>query len=110
MLKKYSSMEVEKVAKVFAIDMDDTLTKTTCWTPEDCLNAEPRQEVIDKVNSLKDYIIINTARADHLIPATIKWLRKHNVKYYGINNQKIPATYYVDDKNMTINQFLKGDF
>ncbi len=110
MLKKYSSSEVKRQVKVFAIDCDDTLTKETCWTPKDCLNAEPNQEVIDKVNSLKDYIIINTARADHLIPATIKWLRKHNVKYHGINNQKIPAAYYVDDKALLIDDFLKGDF
>ncbi len=110
MLKKYSNSEVGKVAEVFAIDMDATLTKSVCWTPQECLDAEPNQEMIDKVNSLYAYIIINTARTDELIPATIKWLRKHNVKYHGINNQKIPATYYVDDKNLTINQFLKGEY
>ncbi len=110
MLKKSLSSEVVKMAKVYGIDMDDTLTKCTCWTPEQCLEAEPNQEVIDKVNSLNDYIIINTARADELIPATIKWLRKHNVKYHGINNQKIPLSYYVDDKSVTIEQFLKGEY
>jgi uncharacterized HAD superfamily protein len=99
------------MAKLFAIDMDGTLTNSVCWTPEECLNAEPNQEMIDKVNSLRNvYIIINTARVDSIIPATIQWLRKHNVKYHGINNQKIPATYYVDDKNLTIDQFLKGEY
>ena len=97
------------MSKMYCIDMDGTLTKKVCWTPEECLEAEPRQEVIDRVNSLKNsWIIIFTARTDELIPASIKWLRKHNVKYHGITNQKIPASYYVDDKNLSIEQFIKG--
>jgi uncharacterized HAD superfamily protein len=95
------------MCRLFAVDMDGTLTKSVCWTVEECLNAEPNQKVVDKVNSLKNcYIIINTARVDELIPATIVWLKKHNVKYHGINNQKIPADYYIDDKNISIDDFL----
>ena len=98
-----------KVAKMYCIDCDQTLTKEVCWTPEQCLNAEPRQDVIDRVNSLKNvWIVVWTARTDELIPATIKWLRKHNVKYHAISNQKIPGDYYIDDRNLTIEQFIKG--
>ena len=97
------------MAKLYAVDCDGTLTSSMCWTPEECLEAEPRKEVIDRVNSLKGvWIIIYTARADELIPATIKWLCKYNVKYHAISNQKIPADYYIDDKNLTIQQFIKG--
>ena len=97
------------MAKVYAIDVDGTLTKSVCWTPEECLDAQPRQEVIDAVNSLQCvWIIINTARRDELMPATIRWLRKHNVRYHAICNQKIPADYYVDDRFLTIEQFIKG--
>lgn len=31
------------MCKIFAIDMDGTLTKEICWTPEDCLNATPNK-------------------------------------------------------------------
>lgn len=101
-----------KVAKVFLIDCDGTLTKSVCWTPEDCLNAEPRQDVIDKVNSLGCvWIIVYTARRDELIPATIKWLRKHNVRYHAISNIKIPSCVgYIDDNSITIEDFLTRDW
>jgi uncharacterized HAD superfamily protein len=90
--------------KSIGVDMDGTLTNETCWTPEDCLNATPKQSVIDYVNSLykMNYIIINTARADELIPATIKWLRKHNVRYTAINNQKVSLDHHIDDKNLFV--------
>lgn len=98
------------MSKVILIDCDGTLTKSVCWTPEECTDAEPNQDVIDKVNSLKNvWIIIYTARADHLLPATVKWLRMNNVKYHAISNIKIPAGMgYVDDHSVTIEQFLKG--
>ncbi len=99
------------MAKVILIDCDGTLTKGICWTPEDCLNAEPRQEVIDKVNSLSNmWVIVYTARRDELIPATIQWLRKHNVRYHAISNIKIPACVgYVDDNSITIDDFLSKE-
>jgi len=98
------------MARVICIDCDGTLTKSVCWTPEECLEAEPNEAVVEKVNSLKNvWIIIYTARADELIPATIKWLRKHSVKYHAISNIKIPAGMgYVDDNSITIDKFLKS--
>jgi len=100
------------MAEVYLIDMDGTLTQGICWTEEDCLHAEPRQEVIDKVNSLRGvWVIIYTARRDNLIPATIKWLRKHNVRYHAISNIKIPACVgYIDDKAVPVEEFLKDGF
>jgi uncharacterized HAD superfamily protein len=100
------------MAKVLLVDMDNTLTIGTCWTPEDCLNAEPRQEVIDKVNSLINvWVIVYTARRDEMIPATIQWLRKHNVRYHAISNIKIPACVgYVDDKSIPIDKFLEAEW
>lgn len=95
---------------IICIDIDGTLTKDCCWTPEDCLKAEPRQEVIDKVNEiyLRHFIVIYTARRDELIPATIKWLRKHEIMFHAISNNKIPTDVgYVDDKSISIEEFLK---
>ncbi len=95
--------------RVICIDCDGTLTKDVCWTPDDCLNAVPREEVIEKVNEvgLVAFIVIYTARRDELIPATLKWLRKVGVTFHAISNNKIGTDMgYVDDKSITIEQFL----
>jgi len=71
--------------------------------------AEPRLDVIAKINLLyQDHnIIIYTARRDELLPATLQWLRKHNVRYHSISNLKCPADLYVlDDKCINVDDFL----
>ena len=91
------------------VDLDGTLCEGKSYTPDECLNAVPIQKMIDKVNQLSrvDNIIIYTARQDHLIPATFQWLRRHNVTWHCFSNQKIPAIgKYVDDNNMSIEEFL----
>ena len=89
------------------MDLDQTLCYQTCFTPEECLAVKPIQIMIDKVNELaiRDYIIIYTARRDELIPATLKWLRKNDVHYHGISNNKVPG-FYVDDRSLTFAEFL----
>ena len=96
--------------KVIAVDMDECLCEEVCWTPEECLNATPNQKVVDKLETLIGaYIIIYTGRRDWLIPATLKWLRKHGVFFHAISNNKIPANAYIDDKAINIKDFLKED-
>lgn len=86
--------------KIFLVDLDGTLTKDIAWTPEQCLNCEPKNDIISKVNELHktQFIVIWTARKDYLIPATLEWLRRNNVMYSAISNQKCGAFAYVDDK------------
>lgn len=95
--------------KIIAIDVDKTLTKKTAWSVEDCLNAIPRLDVIEKVNKLadKNFIIIYTARKDYLTEATIKWLHKYNVKFEAYSNKKIPVDIYLDDKALNVEDFMK---
>jgi len=96
--------------RTWLVDMDNTLCRGKSYTPEECLQAEPIQEVIDKVNSLSrvDNIIIYTARQDELIPATLKWLRRYDVHFHAISNNKIPALgFYIDDMAMLIDDFLE---
>ena len=78
------------MAKVIAIDVDNTLTVETCWTEEECLNATPRTEVIEKVRDIfmTHYIVISTARRVELATATIKWLYKHDVPFNAIDFRK----------------------
>lgn len=87
--------------KLFAIDIDGTLTKESCWTEEQCLNATPRQEIIDLVNTLygKHHIVVWTSRREDLRPATEYWLSKHKVKYHALEmGHKLGADIYLDDK------------
>lgn len=96
---------------IIGIDIDGTLCKEICWTQEECLNATPRLGVIKKVGYLYIYnfIIIYTARRDHLIAATMKWLRLNDVPYHAISNKKIGLDMLIDDKCISVETFLKGD-
>lgn len=86
--------------KIYLVDIDGTLCKETCYTPEECLKATPIKEMVDKVNKvyLQGLVIIYTARREHLIPSTIKWLRKNEIDYHAISNHKIPGDLYIDNK------------
>jgi len=80
-------------------DMDATLCQGVAWTIEDVSLVEPKKENISKLNeqSKRHYIIIHTARRDELIPATLEWLRRNNVRYHAISNQKSPGLYIDED-------------
>lgn len=94
--------------EILLIDFDGVLSEGECWTPEECLNAEPIQKNIDMVNKLSqgNFIVIWTARTDNLLPASIKWLREHSVRFDAISNKKPGASYYVDDKCTTLEKLL----
>ena len=103
----------------FVIDIDDTISITR---NRDFENSEPIQEVIDKINELYDkgvYIILFTARGmksqnNDGIKAELKyreiterWLNAHGVKYHELLFGKRNADYYVDDKAMKPDEFVK---
>lgn len=96
--------------KVYLIDIDKTLTNEVCYCIDDVLNATPREDVVKLVNRLyeKDWVIVYTARIDELIPATLKWLRKNNISFHAFSNNKIPGDYYVDDRAINVEDFIKG--
>lgn len=95
--------------KVIAIDIDNTLTNETCWTAEQCLNATPKQDVIDKVNELykSNCIIIYTARLPELREATEYWLSKHKVHYHALRMDKLGFDILLDDKTVNNLKDLK---
>jgi uncharacterized HAD superfamily protein len=89
--------------KLIAVDIDGTLTTNDCWTEDDCLYAEPKKDIIEKVNKLyyqMNHIIVYTARREELRGATEYWLRKNGVKYHAIvmGYNKMGADIYVDDR------------
>lgn len=99
-------MEKKKIhsRNILAYDMDGSLCKEICWTKEECLKATPNKELIEDLNNhYNDSItIIYTARRDELIGETITWLRNNGVHYWAINNQKMPADLYYDDKCINV--------
>lgn len=99
------------------IDLDDTICSTK---NRDFENSTPYIEVVDKINQLYDKgwkIIIFTARGGKSCKTleekelkyrqvTERWLEKNNVKYNELIFGKPNADYYVDDKNINIEEFL----
>ena len=114
-VKKYLSDKT--IYNTYVIDLDDTI----CFTENrDFENSKPNQPVIDKINELYDKgykIIISTARGAKSCKTledrekkyrkiTEEWLKKNEVKYTELVFGKMNADYYVDDKNMSIEEFI----
>jgi hypothetical protein len=90
---------------IVLFDIDGCLCEGECWTVEECLNAKPIEENIKKYNDIyltAKFTIIYTARKDELIPATLEWLRRNNIRWHAFSNLKSPASLYFDDKAINI--------
>lgn len=95
---------MKKAPKILAVDIDGTLTDAVCFTPDQCRAARVGKvgfEVIRRIEQERrnHLIVIYTARKDHLIQATISWLRKNNIPFDAISNNKMPADIYIDDRS-----------
>jgi len=96
--------------KVIAVDVDGTLCKGVCWSKKECMEAIPDKEMIGNVNSLYDqnnFIVIYTSRRNDLIPETLDWLRRNNVRFHAISNNKMPADVYIDDSAICVADIAK---
>lgn len=114
-LKKYISDQA--TYHTFVIDLDDTIVTVH---NRDFINGIPNKTVISKINKLYAAgwkIIIYTARGakscknieeriSKYKQITEEWLKKYNVKYTELVFGKMNADYYVDDKAMSITEFL----
>lgn len=108
-----------KSGLVYVFDIDDTIS---IHTNRDYKNAKPIQPVIDKINFLHDsgcYIKLFTGRGMHSCNGDLKlikernedilvtWLNDHNVKYDELIFGKPLGDVYVDDKGISVSDFLK---
>jgi hypothetical protein len=91
-LEWFDSSEPVK-PKVYSVDLDNTLTIGSAWTCDECEALPPRQDAIDRVNSLaeKNFIVIHTARRHGLYQSTIRWLEANHVRYHAISMAKMPC-------------------
>ena len=108
---------MSKHHKRIVLDFDDTLAFTT---NRDFKNAEPNRELIKMTNELYDegwQIDIFTARGSISCKTRKEarqkyefeieqWLLEHGVKYNLLSFEKPLATYYVDDKGISPEDFL----
>lgn len=100
------------------IDIDDTISFTY---NRDFENSVPNKPVIDRINELYNEgwkIILFTARGGKSCTTleekelkyrdvTERWLKKNNVNYHSLVFGKPNADYYVDDKNLSIDEFVR---
>lgn len=112
-----------KFPKRFVFDIDETISR---WNPNrDYDNFEPDRDMIYHIARLYQkghHITLHTARgmlsckSNHqeieqtIKPPLVRWLKKWNVKYDDLVMGKPAGDYYVDDKNLSIDQFLKGEY
>jgi uncharacterized HAD superfamily protein len=94
----------KKAPKILAVDVDGTLTNDICFTQDECKAARVSplgHRLIERMEreSRTNLIVIYTARKDRLIPATLSWLRKNNIPFDAISNNKMPADLYIDDRS-----------
>jgi capsule biosynthesis phosphatase len=104
--------------KRIIVDFDDTIATTTT---RDWDKAIPHWDVINRMNNLYDKgweVWIVTARgqlscngdwekADKKYRKIIEeWLANHSVKYHKLKFEKYLASYYIDDKALTPEEFV----
>lgn len=113
---KFENKPSNRSKLIFAVDFDGTLCENKY--PE---IGEPKQEVINKCIELEKEghrFILNTCRTDKELDAAIEWCKEKGIKFEAINHnlpdrmklyendcRKIGADYYVDDKNLSIDDF-----
>lgn len=105
---------------VFAIDFDGTLCRDSFPNI-----GEPNQAMINKVIQLKEQgheIILWTCRTGDLLNEAVKWCNQRGLFFHAVNEnlprlitqynndcRKISCDYFIDDKNLSIKDFLRGD-
>lgn len=57
--------------------------------------------MLNILHGFGDKIILHTSRKSRFRPQTIKWLKKHGVKYHKIIMNKPKGDCYIDDKSTT---------
>lgn len=85
---------------LLAIDIDNTLTKGTAWTPAECLTQEPNPEMVEFVNQNYpiNHIVIYTARGEGMRNETECWLKNNGVRYHALRMDKMAYDCLIDDR------------
>lgn len=114
-------MTPQKIKAVF--DIDETICSAV---NRDYVNAAPKEDVIKKINHLHDdlgfEISLYTSRGmvschgdlnwikEKNEKILVEWLKKNNVHYDTLIFGKPIADFYVDDKGISLNDFINNDY
>jgi len=94
--------------KVFCIDFDHTLTADAKGTYSEY--PDPNWNMIKAINRIYrqgNIIIIWTARQWDTAHFLISWLIKYSVHFHGVMMGKGGADFYIEDKAIRPEEFLK---
>jgi len=100
--------------KVYAIDVDNTLTEHYDYTDyldhspkhyiEVFRDLKPRAKMVEYVRKLysnpNNVVYIYTARDDIYEEVTIEWLKKHNIPCHHVTMKKLHYDVFIDDRTM----------
>jgi capsule biosynthesis phosphatase len=110
-------------APTIVVDLDGTICSQE--KSDSYEFASPNFDMIDKLEQYQLYgwrIVIYTARGMNTYDGDVaaiesahrskteSWLRKYNVPYDQLIFGKPAATYYIDDKGLSIAEFLRNDY
>ena len=98
-------IKMENKTIKYIIDIDGVI----CDGARPMKSCKPIQKVIDKINLLfpDNKITLHTSRFEIDRRNTILWLKKNKVKYHKLVMGKPMGDFYIDDKNMSIKEFLR---
>lgn len=96
-------MKVKNI--VVGVDIDGYIAERTREKSYEFSDFKPILSTIKKVNDLfrKGYVIIyHTARHPKYYEVTFAWLIQHGCEFHALRMGKMPASFYLDDKNANI--------
>jgi len=110
----------ERYPEIYAVDFDGTLHLGK-W-PE---IGEANLELIgflQRTQAAGDKVILWTCRAGERLEVAVQWCEEQglvfdavnqnlqeNIEYWGNDSRKVYAHYYIDDRNLNIEQIAKGE-
>ena len=105
----------EEYHKIVSVDIDGFISekmpyKKGKFIREDFEIFIPKPDVIEKINELfrKRYIIIyHTARHPRHYERTFAWLVDNGCYFHALRMGKLHADYYLDDKNITLEELCQ---
>lgn len=90
--------------KCYAVDIDGVLCEISTLP---FTERPPIKKNIAATNKLYDeghIVILHTARLNEDKVETEYWTRLHGIKYHAIVYNKLKADYYIDDRNLQIDE------
>lgn len=121
-MKKLKDWNYPYEKKIIAIDFDGTITTkdNRIWKKEKYTNDYfiPNIPLVNKLKKDRDkyYLILWTNRYGKALKAAVRFCKYMGIEFDAVNrnivpfrsSRKIVADYYLDDKSLTLKDFMEG--